>query len=136
MDHEATIRQSIDLWAQQYNGHDAAGLAGWYTNECVYITPTGMALVGTQQIHAYFDASFKRAPEGRIAVEIGTVTSMKPDLVVATGTFEITNAVDPAGKPLPIKGPWVSTFLMQEGRWIPIVHASAITLPAYAAAHA
>ncbi len=135
MNIEATIRKNIELWAQQYNDHDAASLAGWYTNDSVYITPTGLGLVGPEQIHAYFDASFKRAPKARIAVEIGPVQLMKPDLAIANGTFEITNAVDPTGKPVPIKGPWVSTFVMQQERWIPIAHASAITLQAYVPAH-
>lgn len=135
MDHEATIRQNIELWAQQYNSHDAAGLAAWYTEESVYITPTGMALLGPKQVHDYFEASFKRSPAVAIAVQTAEVHPVRPDMLVGRGTFEIFNLVDPAGKPLPIKGPWVSTFVLQEGRWMAMAHASAMTLPAYVPAH-
>jgi uncharacterized protein (TIGR02246 family) len=136
MNEEATVRANIELWAKQYNDHDAAGLAAWYTQECVYLTPTGLALVGPDQIHQYFKASFERSPKIGIVVQIEQFRMDKPDLAVARGTFEVTNLVDPKGKPLPIKGPWVSTFVMREGRWIPLTHASAITLEAYAPVHA
>ena len=136
MNHDATIRPNIELWVQQYNNHDAPGLAAWYTKDCVYITPTGLALVGPDQIREYFDASFKRSPRAVIAVEIAELKTDRPDMAVARGTFDITNLVDPSGKPLAVHGPWVTTFVMQEGRWIPLVHASAMTLPAYVPAHA
>jgi uncharacterized protein (TIGR02246 family) len=136
MTDETTLRKNIEMWAQQYNDHDAAALAAWYTKDCVYITPTGLALVGPEQIHHYFDTSFKRSPGVGITVRIDELRMDRPDLAVARGTFEVTNVVDPAGKPLPMKGPWVSTFLMEEGRWVPLTHASAITLPSYAPAQA
>ncbi len=102
----------------------------------MYITPTGMVLLGPDQIRQYFQASFKRAPEARIKVQTGQVKTIRPDLVVGVGTMELDNLIDPAGKPLHFKGAWVSTFAMQGERWIPIAHASAITLDAYAPAHA
>jgi uncharacterized protein (TIGR02246 family) len=135
MNDEATIRKNIELWAEQYNNHDAVALAAWYTTDCVYITPTGMALLGPKQILEYFQASFKRAPAMKIAVRVEHFGMDKPDLAIARGTFEVANVVDPNGKPLPMKGPWVSTFVMRDGRWIPLVHASAIALEAYVSVH-
>lgn len=131
MNDETLIRKNIDVWLQQYNDHDAAGLAAWYTKDCVYITPTGMALVGPAEIHQYFQESFKRSPAVGIKAQVEEFRMEKPDLAIARGTFEVTGMQDPNGKPMPIKGPWVTTFLMQEGRWVPLTHASAVTLETY-----
>lgn len=139
MNDEATIRKNIDLWMQQYNNHDATGLASWYTKDSVYIAPTGVALIGPDQIRQYFEASFKRSPKAEVSVRVEQIRIDRPDLAIGRGAFELTNIVDPNGKTLSVKGPWVTSFVMQTGRWIPLTHASTITLEGYAplrAAHA
>ena len=131
MNDEATLRRNIEVWVAQYRDHDAAALAAWYTKDSVYITPTGLMLVGPEQVRQYFDASFKRSPAMGIEVKVDEIRVEKPGLAIGRGTFEVTKAVDPTGKPLPLKGPWVTTFVMRGERWIPLTHASAITVEAY-----
>lgn len=135
MNDEATFRKNIELWAQQYNQHDAAALAAWYTKDCVYLTPTGLALVGPDQIRQYFQSSFEQSPLVAIAIQIEQFITDKPDLVVARGTFEVTNLLDPTGTPVPMKGPWVATFARRDERWIPLTHAAAMAIEAFVPAH-
>jgi uncharacterized protein (TIGR02246 family) len=131
MNDEALIRHNIEQWVEEYNRHDAAALAERYAEDSMYITPTGVMLAGPRQIRDYMEASFKRSPSIEIKVQIDQVKTDGPNLAVGRGLFELTNALDPAGKPLPMKGPWLSTFLRRGDRWIPITQAAALTLETY-----
>ncbi len=126
---EALIRKNIELWGQQFNKRDAAALAKWYPQDSVYVTPTGLKLSGPAEIQTYFEHSFQESPKSQIAIQITRIRMVKPDLAVGEGTFEITNLTTTDGKPIPMKGPWVSTFFMQGGQWAPLAHAAAMTMP-------
>jgi len=126
---EALIRKNIEQWGQQFNARDAAALAKWYPQNSVYVTPTGLKLTGPAEIQTYFEHSFQQSPKSRIAIQVARIWMVKPDLALGEGTFEITDLTAPDGKPIPMKGPWVTTFFMQGGQWAPLAHAAAMAMP-------
>ncbi|MBP1635741.1 MAG: hypothetical protein H6Q10_2315 [Acidobacteria bacterium] len=126
---EATIRKNVDMWVQQYNTHDAAGLAKWYKADSVYLAPGGEIFIGPDAVQKYFEHSFQQSPKSQIAVQLTQLKFVRPDLAVGHGTFEVTNLVMKDGTPLPMKGPWVTTFVKQDGQWAPLAHGASMMLP-------
>jgi uncharacterized protein (TIGR02246 family) len=125
---EAAIRKNIELWVQSYNKHDAGPIAKMYTQNAVYLAPTGEMYTGPSGIQKYLEESWKQSPKVQIKVETKQIRGLKPDVAFGHGTYEITNAMGPDGKPMTMKGPWVATFTMQGEQWVAVTHAATTML--------
>jgi uncharacterized protein (TIGR02246 family) len=125
---EAAIRKNIELWVQSYNKHDAAPIAKMYTQDAMYFTPTGEMYTGPSGVQKYLEETWKQSPKVQIKVDTKQIRGLKPDVAVGHGTYELTNAMGPDGKPMTMKGPWVATFMMQGERWVAVTHAATAML--------
>jgi uncharacterized protein (TIGR02246 family) len=107
-------------WAAAFGRADAKALAGFYTENAVRITQEGGKVVGRTAIEREFAANFAGPWKGaKIKINVGATEAVSPDVAVNEGTWEVTGAMMPDGKPAPpLKGSYLNTIVKKNGAWV------------------
>ncbi len=107
-------------WTAAFNRADAKAVASFYTENAVRITPESGKVVGRAAIEKEFVANFAGPFKGtKIKINVGAIESTGPDVAVNEGTWEVTGALTPDGKPAPpIKGSYLNTIVKKNGAWV------------------
>jgi len=113
-------------WASAFARGDAKTLAGVYTENAVRLTPEGGKVVGRAAIEKEFATNFAGPWKGAtIKIDVGASEAVGPDIAVNEGTYEVTGATTPDGKPAPpIKGQYLNTVVKKDGAWMLVSNAS------------
>ena len=114
-------------WAAAFAKGDAKGLAGFYTENAVRVTPEGGIVVGRAAIEKEFAAAIAGPWKGaKIAIHVGSIQHLAADSAVNDGTYEVTGT-GPDGKPMTQKGSYLNTIVKKGGAWV--IAGNAAVLP-------
>jgi uncharacterized protein (TIGR02246 family) len=107
-------------WAATFARGDAKGLAGYYTENAVRVTPQAGAVVGRAAIEKEFAGNFAGPWKGtKIKIVVGATQAVGTDIAVNEGTYEVTGIMGPDGKPVPpLKGHYLNTIVKKNGAWM------------------
>ena len=120
-------------WAAAFAKGDAKTLAGFYTENAVRMTPEGGTAVGRAAIEKEFAANVAGPWKGaKIAIKVGSTQPVGPDIAVNEGTWEVSGATGPDGKPMTLKGGYLNTIVKKSGAWMIASNAAAPPAPARA----
>jgi uncharacterized protein (TIGR02246 family) len=107
-------------WTVAFNRGDAKAVASFYTENAVRINQDGGKVAGRAAIEKEFAANFQGPFKGtKIKINVGATTPVGPDVAVNEGTWEVTGAMTPDGKPAPpFKGSYLNTIVKKNGAWV------------------
>jgi uncharacterized protein (TIGR02246 family) len=107
-------------WAAAFSRADAKALAGFYTENAVRITQEVGKVVGRSAMEKEFAANFAGPWKGaKIKINVGAIDAVSPEIAVNEGTWEVTGAMTPDGKPAPpLKGSYLNTIVKKNGAWV------------------
>jgi uncharacterized protein (TIGR02246 family) len=117
-------------WATTFAKADAKGLANFYTENSVRVSPEGGTVVGRAAIEKEFAGYFAGPWKGAtIKITVEKVESLGPDTGVAQGTYEVTNIKMSDGKMAPpVKGSYLNTVVKKNGSWM-LASNAAVEVP-------
>ena len=110
---EQAIHQLIDDVEKAYNAADAKTLAGLFTEDAELVNEEGDVTHGRAAIEELFVAAFAARPGAKMSIEVGSIRSIGPGLVIEDGVTTVT--VDP-GEP-PERSRYTVVHIKQDGKW-------------------
>jgi uncharacterized protein (TIGR02246 family) len=120
------VQKIADAFVTAWSKADAKALAALHADDAIRTNPQGQTIVGRAAIEQAFAAAFAGELKGsRLVIKPGDERSIGADVVVASGTWEITGGTPPAGAAT--RGTYLNTMVRQGGRW---VIASSAPIPA------
>jgi len=118
-------------WAAAFAKGDAKTLASFYTENAVRMTPEAGTVVGRAAIEKEFAANIAGPWKGaKIAIKLGSTRPVGTDIAVNEGTWEVSGATGPDGKPMSLKGNYLNTIVKKGGVWMIASNAAAPPAPA------
>jgi uncharacterized protein (TIGR02246 family) len=123
------IRTLYKNFAAAWNRHDTENMASFWTIDGDHVEPDGRHPKGREEVRKLLEQEhttvFKNT---QIKLTIDTVWFLTLDTALVDGSYELSGATDPAGKPIPVrKGHLTSMLLKENGRWW--VAASRLMIP-------
>ncbi len=113
-------------WAAAFRKGDAKTLASFYTENAVRMTSDSGTVVGRAAIEKEFAANVAGRWKGaNIAIKVGSTQAVGPDIAVNEGTWEVSGATGPDGKPMTQKGNYLNTIVKKGGAWMIASNAAA-----------
>jgi uncharacterized protein (TIGR02246 family) len=113
----AEIQKIADGFVAAWANADAKAIAALHAENAIRSTPEGLISVGRAAIEKAFSDAFAGPFKGtKLAVKSGEERTITPDVIVASGTYEITGGNVPTGAVT--KGIYVNTLVRQGGRWL------------------
>ena len=123
----AEIQKVADAFVAAWNKADAKGLAALHAQDAIRATPEGLLVVGRAAIEKSFTEAMAGPLKGtKLVVTTGDERAITADLIVSSGTWEVTGATAPAGAAT--SGVYVNTMIRQGGRWL-IASSAPIGVP-------
>lgn len=111
------IQKLADAFVAAWAKGDAKGIAALHAENAIRSTPEGVIYVGRAAIDKAFTETFAGPFKGTtLVVTPGEERTINADVVVASGTYEVTGGNVPAG--VATKGIYVNTLVRQGGRWL------------------
>ncbi len=115
---EKAIHQLIDEVEKAYNAADAKALAGLFTEDAELVSDDGGVTHGgvthgRAAIEELFVAAFEAKPGAKMSIEVNSIRSIGPGLVVEDGTTTVTAA---PGE-LPERSRYTCVHTKQDGKW-------------------
>jgi uncharacterized protein (TIGR02246 family) len=109
---EATVEQAIDAIAQKYSeawkAGDAAGCASLYSDDADVVDFMGMSAKGKAAIQESITQTLSTYPGSSIQIVRTGIHPVSADVVVSDGTWEVTGAKAPEGRPETTPSSWQS----------------------------
>jgi uncharacterized protein (TIGR02246 family) len=102
---------------ENFNKHNASGIAGLYTADGVLVvqSPTGAVNSGPQAIAQFYDNVFKLG-NNHLANSVGQVAQLASDVMISWGNEYHVTGEGQSG-PLKIDGDWTGTYVRDNGAW-------------------
>lgn len=110
---EKAIRSVDDAFVRDYNRGDSKALASLFTEDAEAIEPDGGRYHGRDLIGRRFAETFAASPGVKIAIEVGSLRSLSPDVAQEDGQTVIT----PAKEARQVR-PYSALFVRRDGRWL------------------
>lgn len=110
---EKAIHQLIDDVEKAYNAADAKAVAALFTDDAELVDSDGNVTHGRTAIEELFMAAFEARPGAKMSIEVDSIRSIGPGLVVEDGTTTVT--VSP-GEP-PERSRYTVVHTKQDGQW-------------------
>jgi uncharacterized protein (TIGR02246 family) len=122
----ADLQKISDAFMAAWDKGDAKALAALHAADAIRADTQWTTFVGRAAIEQAFTKAFAGELKGtKLAVKASDARSINPDLLVASGTWEITGGTPPPGAPT--RGTYINTVIRQGGQW---VIASSAPIPA------
>jgi uncharacterized protein (TIGR02246 family) len=116
------IQKTTDAFVSAWAKGDAKSLAALHAENAIRSTPEGLIQVGRSAIEKSFSDAFAGPLKGTtLVVKAGEERTINPDVVVASGTYEVSGGNMPPGAAT--KGIYVNTLVRQGGRWLVVSSA-------------
>lgn len=88
---EAAIRTNAEMYVEAYNRRDSKSMASLWSPDAVYSDPTtGERIEGRDAIARHFDYLFAGSEDAKLAVTIGSVEFVSPNVAIEKGTAVVT----------------------------------------------
>lgn len=111
---EAAIRANCEKYVQLYNRRDAKSMAGMWSPDAVYTdATTGESAVGRDAIAKQLVNAFAGSEDAKLAVKIGSIDFVSPNVAIEKGTAEMTYAKHPAEKT-----DYTAVHVKRDGQWL------------------
>lgn len=112
---DATVKQEVEkiasAYAENFNKHDASGVAALFASGGVLVNPTGLHTDIEQLVQGGFKAGFDHQE-----ITVNQVWPLGTDAALATGEFRETGK-NPSGAPIEFIGVWTATDVREDGHW-------------------
>jgi uncharacterized protein (TIGR02246 family) len=112
-DDEKAIRAVDEHFVLDYNRGDSKALATLFTDDAEAIEAEGDRLHGREPIERRFAETFAASPGVKIAIEIGSIRFLSPDVAKEEGHTIVT----PAKEARQVR-PYTVLFVKRDGRWL------------------
>jgi uncharacterized protein (TIGR02246 family) len=112
-EHEKAIRAVDDAFVRDYNRGDSKALAALFTDDAEAIEADGARFQGRDAIERRFAETFAASPGVKIAIEVGSIRLLSPDVAREEGQTVITPA-----KEARLVRPYTVLFVKRDGRWL------------------
>jgi uncharacterized protein (TIGR02246 family) len=110
---EKAIRAVDDAFVRDYNRGDSKALAALFTDDAEAIEAEGDRYQGRDLIERRFAETFAASPGAKIAIEVGSIRFLSPDVAKEEGHTVITPA-----KEARLVRPYTVLFVKRDGRWL------------------
>jgi uncharacterized protein (TIGR02246 family) len=122
-------------YEQAWKKADAKAIAALYAEEGVWVNQAGIVTRGRPALEKVMAENFLGDFKGStIAITSGVSQVIAPDIAVAEGTYTISGATGPDGKPLTVKGHYLNTLVKKGASWVIASSAAFVPQPAAGAA--
>jgi uncharacterized protein (TIGR02246 family) len=115
----ATVRGAIDTirqdYLEAYNGGDAAALAGFYTEDAVFIPADAPPVDGREAIRAHWEDLLAAGPT--LEVESHEVIPLSPSWVSSGGSYRVTVTPEGAEEQMTVRGSYFLLFRNTAEGW-------------------
>jgi len=109
---EAAIRKAVVSYVAAFQRGDARALARHWSEEGVYVSPSGQRFRGRAAIEKEFAAYFAESTGEQIEVSKPTVRFLTPTVALEEGTARVTRAGEP-----PVESSYLAVHVKQGGAW-------------------
>jgi len=110
---ERAIREVDDAFVREYNRGESQALAALFTDDAEAIEAEGDRYQGRELIERRFAETFAASPGVKIAIEVGSIRFLSPDVAKEEGQTVIT----PAGEARQVR-PYTVLLVRRDGRWL------------------
>ena len=111
---EQAIRKAVQAFVEQYNAHDADGLAALFAPDARMIFRDGTEVNGRDEIKQAFTQAFADSPKGALSVVVELLRFLTPDVAVEEGFTTLF----PDGETLVAKSRYTVVHLKKDGKWL------------------
>jgi uncharacterized protein (TIGR02246 family) len=108
------IERLITEYLQAYNRHDAAALAGFYTEDAVFFGATGVPVTGRTAIEKFWATTFKQMGNPTQTAKAIQIHALGDN---AWAVGEYTANFTGQNGPAEIKGHWGAVYVPEGGEW-------------------
>jgi uncharacterized protein (TIGR02246 family) len=123
------FQKVADAFVAAWNKGDAKALAALHAENCITSGGDTGQVVGRAAVEQDFTKSFATVLKGtKLVVTPANERTIRPDLAVTSGTWEITGPTPPPPGAA-TKGVYINTLIKQGGKWL-ILSSAAIPAPA------
>ena len=130
-DHRQQIERIAAAYVENWNKHDAAGIAALYTKDGVLVTATGVVRTGPQEIEQAYQSAIKTFPRHN-GQTIEQISPLGNDADMRIGEFHLSGQGD--NGPTKLDGRYTAVDVREGGTWkIRLLTAVPIPPPAQAA---
>ncbi|MGB2959340.1 MAG: SgcJ/EcaC family oxidoreductase [Bacteroidota bacterium] len=110
----ASIRANVEGWDKAFNARDWAGVASFYTEDCIMMAPNTPTVQGRAAVEALFAQT---PPFNAAGLEITEIDG-RGDLAVVHGTYSMTFTIE-GMPPFEDTGKWIEVRYKQaDGSWL------------------
>jgi uncharacterized protein (TIGR02246 family) len=110
---EKAIRAVDETFVREYNRGGSKALAALFTDDAEAIEAEGDRYQGRERIERRFAETFAASPGVKIAIEVGSIRFLSPDVAKEEGQTVIT----PASEARQVR-PYTVLFVKRDGRWL------------------
>src|SRR5262249_30412780 len=110
---ERAIRAVDDQFVRDYNRGESKALAALFTDDAEAIEAEGDRYRGRELIERRFAETFAASPGVKIAIEVGSIRFLSPDVAKEEGQTVIT----PAKEARQVR-PYTALFVKRDGQWL------------------
>jgi uncharacterized protein (TIGR02246 family) len=127
---QADTQKLRDEYVAAWSKGDARAVAMLYTENAIFVNAMGQVMAGRQQIQQGFEKDLAGTWKGsKLTVKAGRQQSVKDDVLVEEGTYQVTGGQAPAGAEAkaaqpPGDGRYVLTMVREAGQWRIASHAA------------
>jgi uncharacterized protein (TIGR02246 family) len=109
------IEQLVATYRENWNNHNAAGIAALYTNDGVLVSQAPKVVkTGPQEIVQQYETAFKTVSHNDGAT--AEVFSLGPDALYSVGEYHLSGQ-NQSGGPLKVDGHWTAVYVREGGAW-------------------
>jgi uncharacterized protein (TIGR02246 family) len=110
------IEQVVAAYHDNWNKHDAAGIAGLYTKDGVLVTQAPKVVkTGPQEIEQNYKNMFSTNPPHHDSAPVNQLSPLGPDMVMSVGEYHFTGQGQSG--PTKLDGHWTAVYVREGGTW-------------------
>jgi uncharacterized protein (TIGR02246 family) len=111
---EQAIRKAVVAFVEQYNAHNADGIAALFAPDARMVFRDGSEVNGREEIKQAFVEAFAASPKGAVSVVVESLRFLTPDVAVEEGF----TSNFPDGDTLVARSRYTVVHLKKDGKWL------------------
>ena len=111
---EQQIRKLASDYTKAFNSGDAKKLAGFWSENAVYVNPTnGQRVTGRQAIQAQFEQMFNSGSRFHLTLNLKSIRFPSSTVAIEEGTAQIVGRDGP-----PAESEYMAVYVQESGKWL------------------
>lgn len=103
------VQKVAATYAENFNKHDAAGIAALYVSGGMHVNPNGPTTDVAKRYEGVFKAGFNH-----LDIAIDQVSPLGTDMALGLGEYHLTGK-NQSGEPLDTTGRWTAVYVLEGG---------------------